>query len=77
MQIIIPIEQIEELVTIKKLIESGDEPANALELQNRMAELQSEMFRLEVNNRKLSSLQNGNANGNESISSSESNTSDH
>jgi hypothetical protein len=55
--------QIEELVTITKLKQSGSEPENALELQDRMAELQSEMFRLEVTNKKLSSMQNGSGDG--------------
>jgi len=51
------------LVTITKLKQSGSEPENALELQDRMAELQSEMFRLEVTNKKLSSMQNGTGDG--------------
>ncbi|XP_054158022.1 ecotropic viral integration site 5 ortholog-like isoform X2 [Oppia nitens] len=55
--------KIEEHLTITKLNESGSEPENALELQNRMAELQSEMFRLEVTNKKLSTLQNGSGGG--------------
>ena len=46
-------------MTIKKLIQSGSEPESALELQDRMAELQSEMFRLEVSNKKLNSFLNG------------------
>ena len=58
-EIIEIIVQIEEHLTITKLNQSGSEPENALELQNRMAELQSEMFRLEVTNKKLSSMQNG------------------
>ncbi|RWS24245.1 TBC1 domain family member-like protein, partial [Leptotrombidium deliense] len=48
----------EELVTVKKLIESGSEPQDTTELHDRMAELQAEMFRLEVQNRKLSSMTN-------------------
>lgn len=51
--------QSEELVTLRKVRQSGSEPESALELQDRMAELQSEMFRLEVTNKKLSSMQNG------------------
>ena len=43
----------EERVTVEKLRQSGQEPADPTELQNRMAELQSEMFRLEVARNKL------------------------
>ncbi|KAG9511419.1 Ecotropic viral integration site 5 ortholog-like, partial [Fragariocoptes setiger] len=48
--------KIEELITAKKLSESGDEPKDAQELQDRMAELQTEMFRLDVNKSKLSAF---------------------
>lgn len=52
--------QKEELVTAKKLLESGSEPLDKVDLNNRMSELQSEMFRLDVNNKKLNSfLDNG------------------
>lgn len=56
-------------MTEKKLIESGSEPQNTKELHDRMSELQSEMFRLEISNKKLNYLQaNGarDANGIES-----------
>ncbi len=53
--------QIEEHVTKLKLSESALEPQTNGELQDRMAELQTEMFRLDVNNKKLHTmhLQNG------------------
>ena len=40
-------------MTEKKLIESGSEPQDTKELHDRMSELQSEMFRLEISNKKL------------------------
>ncbi|KAK4337164.1 hypothetical protein RND71_043480 [Anisodus tanguticus] len=43
----------EETVTVEKLRQSGQEPTDNIDLQNRMAELQTEMFRLEVNRNKL------------------------
>lgn len=38
---------------MQKLQESGSEPSDTRELHERMAELQSEMFRLEVQRKKL------------------------
>ncbi|XP_074600959.1 ecotropic viral integration site 5 [Brevipalpus obovatus] len=48
----------EELVTVQKLEESGNEPQDSEELHDRMVELQSEIFRLEVSNYKLNNMQN-------------------
>lgn len=45
-------------MTVQKLEESGHEIKDPDELHDRMAELQSEMFRLEVQKRKLSNMQN-------------------
>lgn len=45
--------QREETIAAKKLIQSGSEPTDAKELRDRMSELQSEMFRLEVQRHKL------------------------
>ncbi|XP_053210437.1 ecotropic viral integration site 5 ortholog-like [Panonychus citri] len=50
----------EELVTVKKLMESGSEPQDTDELHDRMAELQTEMFRLEIQKRKLNNLHHAN-----------------
>lgn len=50
--------QKEELVTVQKLEESGNEPQDSEELHDRMVELQSEIFRLEVSNFKLNNMQN-------------------
>lgn len=47
----------EEQVAVEKLHQSGQEPADPAELQDRMAELQSEMFRLEVARGKLGAMQ--------------------
>lgn len=47
----------EERVTVEKLRQAGQEPADSAELQDRMAELQSEMFRLEVTRNKLGAIQ--------------------
>jgi chromosome segregation ATPase len=47
----------EERVTVEKLRQSGQEPADTAELQDRMAELQSEMFRLEIARNKLGAMQ--------------------
>lgn len=44
------------MVTAKKLIEAGSEPSDNNDLNKRMSELQSEMFRLDVSNMKLNSL---------------------
>ena len=48
--------QKEEQVTAEKLLEAGSEPLDSLDLNNRMSELQSEMFRLDVSNKKLNSF---------------------
>ena len=53
--------QREEIVTVKKVLESGYEPTDARELHDRMSELQSEMFRLEVSNQKLNNINHSNA----------------
>lgn len=52
--------QIEEYVTKLKLSESDIEPQNSGELSDRMAELQTEMFRLDVTNKKLHTMQQQN-----------------
>lgn len=52
--------KIEEMNTSKKIKESGIEPKDALALQEQMAELQSESFRLEVSNKKLQDLEANN-----------------
>lgn len=52
-------DQREETLTAKKLVQSGSEPHDTKELHDRMSELQSEMFRLEVQNKKLSHMKNG------------------
>lgn len=46
----------EELVAIKKLTDIGSEPKDAKEFHNKMAELQSEMFRLDACQQKLHTL---------------------
>lgn len=46
----------EELVAIKKLTDVGSEPKDAKEFHNKMAELQSEMFRLDACQQKLHTL---------------------
>ncbi|KAH7641683.1 ecotropic viral integration site 5 ortholog [Dermatophagoides farinae] len=52
--------KIEEYVTKLKLSESDIEPQNSGELSDRMAELQTEMFRLDVTNKKLHTMQQQN-----------------
>lgn len=49
--------RIEEINTAKKLVESGLEPKDASEYQERVAELQSESFRLDASNRKLHDME--------------------
>lgn len=44
-------------------MESGSEPQDTKELHDRMSELQSEMFRLEISNKKLNNLIVSQANG--------------
>ncbi|KAF7493516.1 Ecotropic viral integration site 5 -like protein [Sarcoptes scabiei] len=52
--------KIEEYVTKLKLSESDIEPQTSGELSDKMAELQTEMFRLDVANRKLHTMQKNN-----------------
>lgn len=52
--------KIEEINTAKKLEESGEEPKNAIEYQERVAELQSESFRLDASNRRLHDIERKN-----------------
>lgn len=47
-------------MTKSKLSESDIEPQNCGELSDRMAELQTEMFRLDVTNKKLHTMQQQN-----------------
>lgn len=53
--------KIEEINTAKKLAESGIEPKDASEYQERVAELQSESFRLDASNRKLHDMERKNS----------------
>lgn len=52
--------RIEEINAAKKLAESGIEPKDASEYQERVAELQSESFRLDASNRKLHDMERKN-----------------
>lgn len=52
--------KIEEINAAKKLAESGIEPKDASEYQERVAELQSESFRLDASNRKLHDIEKKN-----------------
>lgn len=52
--------RIEEINAAKKLAESGVEPKDASEYQERVAELQSESFRLDASNRKLHDIEKKN-----------------
>lgn len=53
--------RIEEINAARKLAESGVEPKNASEYQERVAELQSESFRLDASNRKLHDIEKKNS----------------
>lgn len=53
--------RIEEINAAKKLAESGIEPKNASEYQERVAELQYESFRLDASNRKLHDMEKKNS----------------
>jgi len=53
--------KIEEINTAAKLAESGIEPKDASEYQERVAELQSESFRLDASNRKLHDMEKKNS----------------
>lgn len=53
--------KIEEIAAAKKLAESGIEPRDASEFQERVAELQSESFRLDASNRKLQDMEKKNS----------------
>jgi hypothetical protein len=44
------------MMTVKKVMESGNEPETTEELQDKMAELQAEMFRLKVQQQKLNAM---------------------
>lgn len=50
----------EEITTAKKIDESGEEPKDASEYQARVAEFQSESFRLDASNRKLQDIEKKN-----------------
>lgn len=52
--------KIEEINAAKKLAESGIEPKDASEYQERVAELQSESFRLDASNKKLQDIEKKN-----------------
>lgn len=52
--------QIEEINATRKLFESGIEPKDASEHQERVAELQSESFRLDASNKKLHDMEKKN-----------------
>lgn len=52
--------KIEEINAVKKLAESGIEPRDTSEFQERVAELQSESFRLDASNRKLQDMERKN-----------------
>lgn len=52
--------RIEEINAAKKLAESGIEPKDASEYQERVAELQSESFRLDASNKKLHEMEKKN-----------------
>lgn len=52
--------KIEEIKTAEKLAESGIEPKDASEHQDRVAELQSETFRLDASNKKLHDMERKN-----------------
>lgn len=53
--------KIEEINATKKLAESGIEPKDASEYQERVAELQSESFRLDASNKKLHDIEKKNS----------------
>lgn len=53
--------KIEEINTAKKLAESGVEPKDVSEYQERVAELQSESFRLDAANKKLQDIERKNS----------------
>lgn len=53
--------KIEEINALRKLAESGIEPKDASEYQERVAELQSESFRLDAHNKKLQDLERKNS----------------
>lgn len=53
--------RLEEINTAKKLAESGIEPKDASEHQERVAELQSESFRLSASERKLQDIEKNNS----------------
>jgi len=53
--------KIEEINTARKLAESGIEPKDASEYQERVAKLQSESFRLYASNKKLEDIQKKNS----------------
>ena len=52
--------QTEEMMTVKKVMESGNEPESAEELQDKMAELQTEMFRLKIQQQNLNAMNSTN-----------------
>lgn len=53
--------KIEEMKALKTLAESGIEPKDASEYQERVAELQSESFRLDASNKKLQDMERKNS----------------
>jgi len=59
--------QREESLATKKLAQSGSEPSDTKELQDRMSELQSEMFRLECQRHKLDYMNMRNSNNDHTL----------